>query len=207
MIRLSADRLRLASAADETLWSNLSYARNAARGKEFELLASASDRLPRFSRTEPECGAIGRIFAKLKLNSSIYGRKCDGRVRSSSFNTRTVWPSLPALTLRQADAARPPPRFRRISRSMIQSTPIRVRVEGDAGSGMEQPDCARRGLDRARASSGQPRPILVPFPVIFRDDTWWNACTGEELDTFIVAWRPATANLPSTSNNPDPNLA
>ncbi len=56
----------------------------------------------------------------------------------------------------------------------------------------------------AADSRGQ---YLVPFPVIFRDDTWWNACTGEELDTFIVAWRPATANLPSTSNNPDPNPA
>jgi hypothetical protein len=32
---------------------------------------------------------------------------------------------------------------------------------------------------------------VIPFPVVFRDDSWWNACTGEELDTFIAGWRPA----------------
>jgi len=31
----------------------------------------------------------------------------------------------------------------------------------------------------------------IPFPVVFRDDSWWNARTGEELDTFIAGWRPA----------------
>ncbi len=31
----------------------------------------------------------------------------------------------------------------------------------------------------------------IPFPVVFRDDSWWNLRTGEELDTFIVGWRPA----------------
>ncbi len=31
----------------------------------------------------------------------------------------------------------------------------------------------------------------IPFPVVFRNDSWWNACTGEELDTFIAGWRPA----------------
>jgi hypothetical protein len=31
----------------------------------------------------------------------------------------------------------------------------------------------------------------VPFPVVFRNDSWWNARTGEELDTFIAGWRPA----------------
>jgi hypothetical protein len=30
---------------------------------------------------------------------------------------------------------------------------------------------------------------LIPFPVVFRDDSWWNAHTGEELDTFIAGWR------------------
>lgn len=30
----------------------------------------------------------------------------------------------------------------------------------------------------------------VPFPVVFRDDSWWNAHTGEELDAYIAAWRP-----------------
>ncbi len=48
---------------------------------------------------------------------------------------------------------------------------------------------------------------LIPFPVIFRDDTWWNAGTGEQLDTFIVGWRPATTKLTSTSNNPGPKPA
>ena len=33
---------------------------------------------------------------------------------------------------------------------------------------------------------------LVQFPVMFRDDCWRNAHTGEELDAFIVGWRPAT---------------
>ena len=32
---------------------------------------------------------------------------------------------------------------------------------------------------------------VIPFAVVFRDDSWWNACTGEELDTFVVGWRPA----------------
>ncbi len=31
----------------------------------------------------------------------------------------------------------------------------------------------------------------IPFPVVFRDDSWWNDRTGEELDTFIAGWRPA----------------
>ena len=31
----------------------------------------------------------------------------------------------------------------------------------------------------------------IPFPVVFRDDSWWNARTGEELDAFIAGWRPA----------------
>jgi hypothetical protein len=32
---------------------------------------------------------------------------------------------------------------------------------------------------------------VIPFPVVFRDDSWWNARTGEELDTFIAGWHPA----------------
>ena len=31
----------------------------------------------------------------------------------------------------------------------------------------------------------------IPFPVLFRDDRWWNAHTGEELEAYIAAWRPA----------------
>ncbi len=34
---------------------------------------------------------------------------------------------------------------------------------------------------------------VVPFPVMFRDDCWRNALTGEELDTFIVGWRPTAS--------------
>ncbi|WP_156824716.1 hypothetical protein [Methylocystis rosea] len=30
----------------------------------------------------------------------------------------------------------------------------------------------------------------VPFPVVFHDDRWWNAHTGEELDAYVAAWRP-----------------
>jgi hypothetical protein len=32
---------------------------------------------------------------------------------------------------------------------------------------------------------------VIPFPVVFRDDSWWNARTGEELDAFVAGWRPA----------------
>jgi hypothetical protein len=31
----------------------------------------------------------------------------------------------------------------------------------------------------------------IPFKVVFRDDRWWNARTGEELDAFVAGWRPA----------------
>ena len=31
---------------------------------------------------------------------------------------------------------------------------------------------------------------VIPFRVVFRDDSWWNPQTGEELDTFISGWRP-----------------
>jgi hypothetical protein len=30
----------------------------------------------------------------------------------------------------------------------------------------------------------------IPFPVVFTEDSWRNATTGEELDTFIAGWRP-----------------
>jgi hypothetical protein len=32
---------------------------------------------------------------------------------------------------------------------------------------------------------------VIPFLVLFRDDRWWNANTGEELDTFVAGWRPS----------------
>jgi hypothetical protein len=31
---------------------------------------------------------------------------------------------------------------------------------------------------------------IVPFPVEFRDDEWWNVDTGQKLDCFVAAWRP-----------------
>ncbi|MGO9768430.1 MAG: hypothetical protein ACLPSW_02535 [Roseiarcus sp.] len=34
---------------------------------------------------------------------------------------------------------------------------------------------------------------IVPFPVEFRDDEWWNARTGQKLDCFVAAWRPLNA--------------
>lgn len=30
----------------------------------------------------------------------------------------------------------------------------------------------------------------IPFPVRFEDERWWNAGTGQELDAFVVGWRP-----------------
>jgi hypothetical protein len=31
----------------------------------------------------------------------------------------------------------------------------------------------------------------IPFKVLFRDDSWWNVQTGQELDVFVAGWRPA----------------
>jgi hypothetical protein len=31
----------------------------------------------------------------------------------------------------------------------------------------------------------------IPFPVIFREDRWWNAHTGQELQAFVAGWRPS----------------
>ena len=33
-------------------------------------------------------------------------------------------------------------------------------------------------------------PYELPFLVVFRDDCWWNAHTGEELEAFVAGWRP-----------------
>jgi hypothetical protein len=30
---------------------------------------------------------------------------------------------------------------------------------------------------------------MLPFPVVFRDDDWWNAQTGEMLECFVAGWR------------------
>ena len=30
----------------------------------------------------------------------------------------------------------------------------------------------------------------LPFPVVFRDDRWWNAQTAQELDVYVAGWRP-----------------
>lgn len=31
----------------------------------------------------------------------------------------------------------------------------------------------------------------IPFQVVFRNDRWWNADTGEELEAYIAGWRLA----------------
>src|ERR1019366_1010506 len=57
---------------------------------------------------------------------------------------------------------------------------------------MEQHDDTRGGRRRLCARCGDDRgQYVIPFPVVFRDDSWWNAHTGEERDTFIAGWRPA----------------
>jgi hypothetical protein len=45
-------------------------------------------------------------------------------------------------------------------------------------------------------------PYLIPFPVVFRDDSWWNARTREVLDTFIVGWR-RTDDVQLSRHSPD----
>jgi hypothetical protein len=47
---------------------------------------------------------------------------------------------------------------------------------------------APSGVSERKPKGGQ---YEIPFPVVFRDDSWWNARTGEELDAFIAGWRPA----------------
>jgi hypothetical protein len=65
MIGLSGGRLRLASAADETLWWILQVLETLRAGRNSNFWPQPSDRLPRFSRTEPECGAIATYVANL----------------------------------------------------------------------------------------------------------------------------------------------
>ena len=31
---------------------------------------------------------------------------------------------------------------------------------------------------------------IVQFPVVFRDDAWWNAETGQRLHCLIAGWLP-----------------
>ena len=33
---------------------------------------------------------------------------------------------------------------------------------------------------------------VIPFPVVFRNDTWWNASTGALLEADILGWRLMT---------------
>ena len=44
---------------------------------------------------------------------------------------------------------------------------------------------------------------IVPFPVEFRDDEWWNMHTGQKLDCFVAAWRPLNG-LPHMRHDPQP---
>jgi hypothetical protein len=30
----------------------------------------------------------------------------------------------------------------------------------------------------------------IPFRVVYSDGRWWNAHTGQKLETVIVGWRP-----------------
>ena len=36
---------------------------------------------------------------------------------------------------------------------------------------------------------------VIPFPVVFREDSWFNSATGEELadELFVEGWRPWAA--------------
>lgn len=43
---------------------------------------------------------------------------------------------------------------------------------------------------------------LIPFPVAFRDNAWWNPGTGEQLTAEIVGWRPMTTSAAPTAANP-----
>jgi hypothetical protein len=40
---------------------------------------------------------------------------------------------------------------------------------------------------RARDQGGF---YVIPFPVQFRNDGWFNPKTGEELDCYIAGWKP-----------------
>ena len=46
---------------------------------------------------------------------------------------------------------------------------------------------------------------VIPFPVVFRSDSWFNSATGEEQDeeVFIEGWRPYSAALPQAAARPD----
>lgn len=33
----------------------------------------------------------------------------------------------------------------------------------------------------------------IPFRILFKDDRWWNAHTGDELAVFVAGWREASA--------------
>jgi hypothetical protein len=39
---------------------------------------------------------------------------------------------------------------------------------------------------------------VIPFPILFRDNAWWNPGTGEQLTADIVGWRPMTASAAPT---------
>ena len=71
--------------------------------------------------------------------------------------------------------------------SRIEPPPGEV---GECLNRNEQYDDARGGRHCVPAldNIGQ---YVIPFPVVFRDDSWWNARTGQELDAFIAGWRPA----------------
>jgi hypothetical protein len=68
---------------------------------------------------------------------------------------------------------------------------IRIRFEGMPETEWNSETAPEEGAIVRVLGADHRGQYLIPFPVIFRDDCWWNALTGEELDTFIVGWRPA----------------
>jgi hypothetical protein len=47
---------------------------------------------------------------------------------------------------------------------------------------------------------------VIPFPVVFRNDTWWNAGSGALLDAQIIGWRPQNVAPALPQSFPQPNF-
>jgi hypothetical protein len=57
-------------------------------------------------------------------------------------------------------------------------------------AGWNETDAPAEGqIVQVRAQNGFGFYVL-PFPVEFRDDEWWNAHTGHKLDCYVAGWRP-----------------
>ena len=53
----------------------------------------------------------------------------------------------------------------------------------------ESDDVPAEGETVVVLASDDRGPYVLPFPVRFADDRWWNADTGEELEVYIEGWR------------------